>query len=125
MEIKFNDIQNKEWYTSLWRIKILGYILFLFLPVFLIFDCFLILHNYVFFKIANIESLKRSNYINIWSRFKIKKDFITKLGCVYCSYVNGLAYFYKDIAMSYEMLFCPWKQKQITKIEHHHVFKDW
>jgi hypothetical protein len=125
MEIKFNNVKNKEWYTSLWRLKILGYFLFLLLPIFLAIDLFLIINNYLLFKVANIDSLKRSDYIKIWSRFKVKTSFIRKLGCVYCSYVNGLAYFYRDIAMSYEMLFCPFKQKEITKIEHHNVFKDW
>jgi len=126
MNIKFNEIENKEWYTSLSRIRTLGIILLIISPFFVLLDLFFSFNNYVLFKIANIKSLKRSQYIKPLSRMKLKdKSLLFRIGCVYCAYVNGLAYFIKDIALSYEMLFCPWINKNNDKVEHYKVFKQW
>lgn len=125
MKIKYEEIENKEWYTELWRIRLLGIILLFFLPIVVIVDIFWSFNNYLLFRIVNIKPLKRKDYINIWSRMKLKKSLFYRIGCVYCAYVNGLNYFAKDITLSYEMLFCPWRNNNSPKVKHYEVFKEW
>lgn len=125
MKIQFEEIENKEWYCNLWRIKLLGLILLCFLPIVIIVDIFWSFNNYILFRIVNIKSLKRKEYINIWSRMKLKKSLYHRIGCVYCAYVNGVNYFAKDISLSYEMLFCPWRNTNSPKVKHYEVFKKW
>lgn len=125
--MKYGNVQGKDWYTNnVWRIRFVGWFLLLLFPCFVFFDIIFSFINYVLFRISNITIIKRSDYIKPFSRWKLPhKSFLYRLGCVYCSYANGLAYFAKDVTMSIEFLYCPWKQKQKTKIEHHKIYKDW
>lgn len=127
MDIKFGNVQGKRWYVDqFWRINFTGYLLFLLFPFFVFIDIGLCIMNYILFRFVNITVLKRSDYIKPFSRWKLPhKSFKYRLGCVYCSYANGLMYFGKDLVMSLEFLYCPWKQKQKTKIEHHQIYQEW
>jgi hypothetical protein len=100
--------------------------LYLALPVIVMLDIISILCNSIIFKISGIPRVDRKKYIKPFSRMKLPEATIWyKLGCVYCSYANGVAYYYKDTVMSIEFLYCPWKQKCRTKIHHHNFFNDW
>jgi hypothetical protein len=124
--MRYENIDIPDNYTTYKRIHLAAILLYLAFPAIVILDITMSLGNLIIFRIAGIPRLKRSNYIKPWSRLKIPNSNIWfKLGCVYCSYANGVAYFFRDVAMSVEFLMCPWKQKDRTKITHHRVFNDW
>lgn len=125
--VKIENVEIPENYkTNKKRIIIGAILLYLALPVIFMLDLVCIFGNNIIFRIAGIPRLDRKKYIRPFSRFKLPGHSIWyKLGCVYCSYANGVAYYYKDTAMSIEFLYCPWKQKQRTRISHHNFFNDW
>lgn len=125
--VKFDSIDVPEKYeTSQFRIGTGAWLLYLALPAVVILDVTSILCNQIIFRIVGIPRLSRKKYIKPFSRLKLPNVSIWyKIGCVYCSYSNGVAYYFKDTAMSTEVLYCPWKQKVRTRISHHNLFNDW
>jgi hypothetical protein len=115
-----------ENYKSRFRIEIGAVLLYLLLPAVVFIDLSAILCNNTIFRIVGIPRTKRKDYIRPFSRFKLPEvSMWYKLGCVYCSYANGVAYYVQVTTMKIEFLYCPWKQKNKTKISHHRFFKDW
>jgi hypothetical protein len=124
--MKFENIEVPDKYESRSRIVTAAWLLYLALPVIVALDITSILCNKIIFRMAGIPQIDRKKYIKPFSRMKLPNATIWyKFGCVYCSYANGVAYYYKDTAMSIEVLYCPWKQKDRTRIQHHTLFMDW
>jgi hypothetical protein len=119
-------IETPDYYKSTFRIGLAAWLLYLALPAVIFIDIILILGNHIIFPLVGIPKINRSDYIKPFSRSKLMNVSIWyKLGCIYCSYTNGVAYYFQVIAMKIEFLYCPWKQKDKTKISHHRFFKDW
>ena len=119
-------IELPENYSSEFRIAVGGFSLYLILPFVMMIDIVGVIVNNAVFPIVGIPKLKRSNYVRPFSRWKLMdRNLWYKLGCVYCSYANGVAYYFQAVAMKTEFLYCPWKQKENTKISHHRLFKEW
>ena len=78
------------------------------LPAFILFDL-LIMEPYhqVCFRLNGMELVKRSEYIIVWDRTRLKYlKWYQKLGCAYCGYVNGLMHYSKEIANRSEKHWC-------------------
>jgi hypothetical protein len=86
----------------------------------LILDFFLWIYQNINFRIYKIPKVKREDYI-VYDRQKLKYLHpIEKLGCVYCSYFNGLMAFASEVASRTELYFCPIKHNK--KISYRHKY---
>lgn len=75
-------------------------------------DVFLEIYHRICFRLYRIPRVKRSDYIRI-DRHKLK--YLTrreKVGCVYCSYANGLFPYAAKIASETEAYWCGIKHKR-------------
>ena len=60
----------------------------------------------------------------IFDRHNVQQlNFIEKLNCLYCSYVNGLMGYAKEIAGRSERYWCPFKHKKDPAQPHSHYMK--
>jgi len=77
------------------------------LLAFIIFDVLVEIYHHICFPIYNIEKVKRSSYIQILDRNKLKYlNPLEKIGCMYCGYVNGGLLYFKEIAGRTEKYWC-------------------
>lgn len=79
-------------------------------------------HRIVFFgyKIPYVSSKD----FFIFDRHNVKQlNIVEKVNCLYCSYVNGLMAYAKEIAGRSERYWCPFKHKQDPKQPHDHYMK--
>jgi hypothetical protein len=84
----------------------------------IILDVFLWIYQNINFRVYKIPLVKRSNYI-FYDRQNLEYLHpIDKLGCVYCSYFNGLMAYSGEIASRTELYFCPIKHKKRLDYEH-------
>jgi len=83
-----------------------------------ILDGFLWLYQTINFKVYKIPFVKRDNYI-VYDRVSLKYLHpIEKIGCLYCSYFNGLMAYSSEIASRTELYFCPIKHKRRLSYRH-------
>jgi hypothetical protein len=76
---------------------------------FLIVDASVALYQLVCFPIYGIPRVRRKDYL-VFDRGRLAYlNTIEKIGCVYCSYVNGLLAMITEIAARTEQYFCPIK----------------
>lgn len=112
--------EHRRFRTSLWHhirtsrplvILTVPLIYALFLP-FLFLDICVALYQSICFPIYGIPKLRRRDYL-IFDRGRLAYlNAIEKLGCVYCSYANGLLAYIAEIAARTEQHFCPIKHAQ-------------
>jgi hypothetical protein len=73
------------------------------------FDASVAIYQFVCFPIYGIPKVRRKDYL-IFDRGKLAYlNTIEKVGCIYCSYVNGLLALITEIAARTEQHFCPIK----------------
>ena len=86
-----------------------------------------IYHN-ICFRLYGIPLVKRSRYIKI-DRHKLKYlNWIDKINCAYCGYVNGLVNYARTIAADTEKYWCGIKHKKDSNFiepKHHKDFLDY
>ncbi|HEY2017165.1 MAG TPA: hypothetical protein VGH38_26850 [Bryobacteraceae bacterium] len=76
---------------------------------FLILDATVAVYQAVCFPIYGIPKVRRQDYL-IFDRGRLRYlNTIEKVGCVYCSYANGLLAMITEIAARTERYFCPIK----------------
>ncbi len=74
---------------------------------FLFLDLFVTIYQAVCFPIYGIPKVRRGDYL-VFDRGKLAYlNAIEKVGCVYCSYANGLLAYITEIAGRTEQYFCP------------------
>ena len=74
---------------------------------FLLLDLFVALYQAICFPVYGIPKVRRSDYL-IFDRGRLAYlNAIEKIGCVYCSYANGLLALVAEIAARTEQHFCP------------------
>jgi hypothetical protein len=79
---------------------------------FLLLDAAVALYQLVCFPIYGIPKVRREDYL-IFDRGRLAYlNTIEKVGCVYCSYANGLLAMITEIAARTEQHFCPIKHAQ-------------
>jgi len=76
-------------------------------PIVLALDIIMEIYHQICFPIYGIEKVKRSMYIQIVDRGKLKYlTWYEKIGCMYCGYVNGFLLYAKEIAGRTEKYWC-------------------
>jgi hypothetical protein len=76
---------------------------------FLLLDAAVTLYQFVCFPIYGIPKVRRKDYV-IFDRGRLAYlNAIEKVGCVYCSYANGVLAMITEIAARTEQHFCPIK----------------
>jgi len=77
------------------------------LPFIILLDLACALYQFICFPIYKIERVKRSEYILIFDRNKLKYLYgLEKIGCMYCGYANGTLRYLKEIAGRTEKYWC-------------------
>ena len=85
---------------------------------FALLDLFLTLYQATCFRLYGVPRVERSRYI-AFDRAKLQfLNGIEKLNCVYCSYANGLAAYFSEIAARTEQHWCPIKHAKQTPLPH-------
>ncbi len=87
------------------------------IPV-LILDIFVSLFQFVAFSLYEIPKVKRGDYIQYDRRFLDYLNWIEKIHCLYCSYVNGLFAYALEISARTERYWCPIKSATKPKFYH-------
>ncbi|MDR3580936.1 MAG: hypothetical protein P4L44_13325 [Oryzomonas sp.] len=88
-----------------------------FIP-FILLDLFLFLYQSICFPIYGIAKVTRSDYI-IFDREDLPYlNIIEKFNCFYCSYGNGLAALFREIAARTEQYWCPIKHARRIRAAH-------
>jgi hypothetical protein len=76
---------------------------------FALLDLFVAVYQAVCFRASGIPKVRRSDYL-IFDRGRLPYlNAIEKVGCVYCSYANGLLAYVAEVAARTEQHFCPIK----------------
>jgi hypothetical protein len=79
---------------------------------FLLLDAAVILYQLVCFPIYGIPKVNRQDYL-VFDRGRLAYlNTIEKVGCIYCSYANGLLALITEVAARTEQYFCPIKHAQ-------------
>jgi hypothetical protein len=88
------------------------------LVFFLLLDLFLVVYQAVCFPIYGIPRVRRSEYL-VFDREDLPYlNIIEKFNCFYCSYGNGLAAYFREIAARTEQYWCPIKHARRIKAAH-------
>jgi len=88
-----------------------------FIP-FIMLDLFLFTYQAICFPVFGIARVKRAEYL-IFDREDLPYlNIIEKFNCFYCSYGNGLAAFFREIAARTEQFWCPIKHARRIRAAH-------
>jgi len=88
-----------------------------------ILDIFLSIYHAVAFPLYKIPKVKRKDFIVYDRKFLDYLNFVQKINCLYCSYVNGLFAYAVEIAARTERYWCPIKAASKPK-SNHNWYKD-
>jgi len=88
------------------------------LVIFALLDLFLICYQAICFPIYGIPKVRRSEYMVFRREDLPYLNLIEKFNCFYCSYGNGLAAFFREIAARTEQYWCPIKHARRIKAAH-------
>jgi hypothetical protein len=94
--------------AALLNILTAPFIWFILIPAFFL-DLSVTIFQAVCFRAYGIPRVKRHRYIVIDHQSLAYLNFIEKLNCMYCSYVNGLIAYIREIAARTEQYWCPIK----------------
>ncbi len=96
------------------------------IPFFML-DIFVSIYQWTNFPIYKISKVRRKDYI-IFDRHKLGYlNTLEKFNCLYCSYVNGLIAYVREVASRTEQFFCPIRhaKKQQGSHDRYHLFTDY
>jgi cellulose synthase/poly-beta-1,6-N-acetylglucosamine synthase-like glycosyltransferase len=85
---------------------------------FLLLDVFITVFQTICFPIYGIPKVKRSEYLLFDREDLPYLNLIEKFNCFYCSYGNGLAAYFREIAARTEQYWCPIKHARRIKTAH-------
>jgi hypothetical protein len=119
---KAQRAQRKRVARYLWESRLLAWLV---VPVIwggivpgLFLDAFVTVYQWICFPVYGIPRVRRSDYIVV-DRGKLPYlNWMEKLGCVYCSYFNGMVAYVQEIAARTEQHYCPIKHARRPKILH-------
>jgi hypothetical protein len=87
---------------------------------FLLLDLAVTLYQAICFPVYGISKVPRADYL-VFDRGRLRYlNLIEKVGCVYCSYANGLLAYVVEIAARTEQHFCPIKHARALLRPHAH-----
>jgi hypothetical protein len=84
----------------------------------IILDFFVTIYQAVCFPLYRIPKVKRRDFIVYDRRFLDYLNWIEKVHCLYCTYVNGLFAYAVEIAGRTERYWCPIKAAHKPKFHH-------
>lgn len=85
---------------------------------FVLLDCFITFYQAICFPLYGIPKVKRSEYM-VFDREDLPYlNIIEKFNCFYCSYGNGLASYFREIAARTEQYWCPIKHARRIRSAH-------
>jgi len=103
-------VQQKGTKNFILRDILAGFLIWSVFPFVLTTDIVVEIYHRIAFPIYGIPLVKRSNYIRVFDRAKLRQlNFMEKVSCAYCGYVNGWAHYISEIAGRTEEYFCPIK----------------
>lgn len=85
-----------------------------------ILDAFLTMYQHTAFRLYGIERVRRSEHIAFDRKYLEYLNWIEKLNCLYCSYVNGLFSYATEIGGRTERYWCPIKYARRLEQTHRH-----
>jgi len=88
------------------------------LAIFVLLDLFLTIYQFICFPIYGIPRVRRSEYLLFDREDLPYLNIIEKFNCFYCSYGNGLAAYFREIAARTEQYWCPIKHARRIKAAH-------
>jgi hypothetical protein len=103
--------------AALLNILTAPFIWFIVIPA-LFLDLSVTIFQAVCFRVYGIPRVKRRRYIIIDHQSLAYLNLIEKLNCVYCSYVNGLIAYVREIAGRTEQYWCPIKHARLQASMH-------
>jgi hypothetical protein len=103
--------------TNLRHFLSIPFIYGMIVPV-LFLDIVLTIYQWTAFALYRIPHVKRSDYIIYDRRFLDYLNWIQKLNCLYCSYVNGVFAYAVEIGARTERYWCPIKAASKPKFSH-------
>lgn len=109
------------WLLQIRPLSLLGlpFIYAMIVPLALL-DLTITVYQAVCFRLYGIERLHRADYFVIDRHLLAYLNPIEKLGCLYCSYANGLLAYSREIAARTEQYFCPIKHARPVAGMHAH-----
>jgi len=87
---------------------------------FLLLDLFVSVFQAVCFPIYGIAKVKRSDYLVFDRHHLAYLNAVEKINCAYCSYANGVAGFFREVAARTEVYWCPIKHARRVLGPHPH-----
>ncbi len=87
--------------------------------LFVALDIAVTLYQHICFCIYKIPRIKRADYFIIDRQHLAYLNFIEKIHCTYCGYVNGLIEYLREISARTEKYWCPIKHAQRTPDPHY------
>ncbi len=119
---KAQRAQRKRVARYLWESRLLAWLV---VPVIwggifpgLLMDAFATVYQWICFPVYGIPRVRRSDYIVV-DRGKLPYlNWMEKLGCIYCSYFNGMVAYVQEIAARTEQHYCPIKHARRPKVLH-------
>jgi hypothetical protein len=118
---------HREWRRSLWSFVLGGDLAtFLSAPLvystlipFLVLDAWVMVFQAVCFRAWDIRRVRRRSYLAIDRHKLAYLNGLEKLNCLYCSYVNGLTAYVREVAARTEQYWCPIKHARKVRDTHH------
>lgn len=119
---KAHRARRKRVRVYLWEGRFLAYLVapVIWAGVFpaLFLDLFVEFYQFVCFPAYGIPRVKRKDYMMMDRRALPYLNWVEKLGCIYCSYFNGLMAMISEVAARTEQHFCPIKHALRPKTLH-------
>lgn len=85
---------------------------------FLLLDFFVTVYQAVCFPIYRIPKVRRADYVVFDREGLPYLNIIEKFNCLYCSYGNGVAAYFREVAARTEQYWCPIKHARRLKAAH-------
>ena len=83
-------------------------------------DLFLLIYQWLCFPVYGIPRVRRGDYL-VFDRTDLPYlNLVEKINCAYCSYGNGLAAYFHEVAARTEQYWCPIKHARHIRAAHEH-----
>ena len=119
---KAHRARRKRVHIYLWEGRLLAYLVapVIWSGVFpaLLLDLYVVIYQFICFPAYGIPRVKRKDYMVMDRRPLPYLNWLEKLGCIYCSYFNGLMAMVSEVAARTEQHFCPIKHALRPKTLH-------
>ncbi len=116
--LKFRRSSWKHLRSLPWMVILTSPLIYVCVIPFFVLDAAVALYQAVCFPIYGIPKVDRKEYIVFDRGHLAYLNIIEKVGCVYCSYANGLLALISEIAGRSEQHFCPIKHAQRLEKAH-------